>query len=113
MPTELPVESTPIYNPAAPNIAFTDPMTPQDPFANSTPQAPALPQEPQPIQPAQPYQPIQPANPFETTYQPEPVTSNPDIVNLANNSDYSIETIAQQANRINNKPDSEVFVSLH
>ena len=36
-----------------------------------------------------------------------------DIIDLANNSDFSIETIAQQAKRINEKQDNEVYVSLH
>ena len=113
-PTELPTDAAPIFSSDAPNIAITDPGAYQDPFADAAqPQAPALPQAPQYAQPIS--QPIQPANPFETPYTQAqmPITSNPDIVNLANNPDYSIETIAQQANRINNKPDSEVFVSLH
>jgi hypothetical protein len=46
----------------------------------------------------------------------EPVVS-PDIINLANNSDLSIETIAHEANRIHEKeeqklPDDEVVISL-
>lgn len=110
--TDLPVDTpSTIYSDAAPNIAITDPGLP-----TFDPQPPALPQFEQPAQqPAQPMQPIQPANPFEATYPQAqtPVTQNPDIVNLANNTDYSIETMAQEANRINNKPDSEVFVSLH
>ena len=110
--TDLPVDNNTIYSAAAPNIAITDPGFMQDPFASAQPQAPALPQMEQPAQ-QQPIQPIQPANPFETNYPQTPITSNPDIVNLANNPDYSIETMAQEANRINNKPDSEVFVSLH
>ena len=44
--------------------------------------------------------------------QPQPVPSQ-EIIDLANNSDYSIETIAQQAQRINDKQDNEVYVSLH
>ncbi len=110
--TDLPTEAAPIFSSAAPNIAITDPGLPQDSFANMQPQAPALPQAPQYDQPMQP---IQPANPFETTYPQAqaPITTNPEIVNLANNSDYSIETLAQQANRINNRADSEVIVSLH
>lgn len=37
-----------------------------------------------------------------------------DIIDLANNSDFSIETIAQQAKRINEqKKDNEVYISLH
>lgn len=40
-------------------------------------------------------------------------TPSQDIIDLANNSDFSIETIAQQAKRINEKQDNEVYVSLH
>ena len=35
------------------------------------------------------------------------------IIDLANNSDFSIETIAQQAKRIKEKKDDEVYISLH
>lgn len=39
---------------------------------------------------------------------------SPDIINLANNSDLSIETIQREANRIQKKEeDGEVFISLH
>jgi len=65
---------------------------------------------------AQPATPIAPANPFEANYPNanfDQSTVSQDIVNLANNSDFSVETIAQQANRINNQSDNEVFVTLH
>ena len=35
------------------------------------------------------------------------------MIDLANNSDFSIETIAQQAKRIKEKKDDEVYISLH
>ena len=39
---------------------------------------------------------------------------NSDMINLANNADYSVETIAKEAKRVNErKDDGEVFVSLH
>ena len=39
---------------------------------------------------------------------------NPDIIDLANNNDFSIQTIAKEANRINEKNnDGEVYISLH
>ena len=38
---------------------------------------------------------------------------NESIIELANNPDYTIATIAKEANRINRKDGSEVFVSLH
>lgn len=41
---------------------------------------------------------------------------SPDIINLANNPDLSIETISREANRIKQKeglPSEEVVISLH
>ncbi len=35
------------------------------------------------------------------------------IIELANNPDFSVATIAKEANRINRKDDGEVFISLH
>ena len=62
----------------------------------------------------------------EPAAPPEPVAANPaepqpkagpdtDLNNLANNTDYSIETIAKQAHRIKEKKsnDNEVYISLH
>lgn len=37
----------------------------------------------------------------------------PSIIELANNSDFSVATIAKEANRINGKEKGEVFISLH
>jgi hypothetical protein len=39
-------------------------------------------------------------------------TASADIINLANNTDLSIATIAGQANRISDKQNQEVFISL-
>ena len=39
--------------------------------------------------------------------------SKPSIIELANNSDFSVATIAKEANRINRKDEGEVFISLH
>lgn len=41
------------------------------------------------------------------------VSANPSIMELANNSDYSVATIAKEANRIKEREEGEVFVSLH
>ena len=38
---------------------------------------------------------------------------NNSIIELANNPDFSVATIAKEANRINNKGKGEIFVSLH
>lgn len=42
----------------------------------------------------------------------ETKTPKPSIIELANNSDYSVETIAKEAKRINER-EGEVFISLH
>jgi hypothetical protein len=65
---------------------------------------------------------IQPAS-YQPTPQAQPVpqttsenTPSADIMNLANNSDFSIETIAHEAKRLKEKqglPDDEVVISLH
>ncbi len=39
--------------------------------------------------------------------------TDPNLLNLANNNDFSIETIAKQAKRIKEKKDDEVYISLH
>ncbi len=47
--------------------------------------------------------------------QPEDVKKAPknSIIELANNPDYSVATIAKEAKRINGKDEGEVFISLH
>lgn len=62
----------------------------------------------------------QPPAPQVLTQTAPPTTSekpiSPDIINLASNTDLSIETIQREANRIQKKEDSddgEVFISLH
>jgi len=56
--------------------------------------------------------PITPAEPPDITTSEKPVS--PDIINLANNADLSIETIAREANRIKKQEDmtEEVVISL-
>ncbi len=41
------------------------------------------------------------------------IVAKPSIIELANNPDFSVATIAKEANRINRKEDGEVFISLH
>lgn len=74
--------------------------SPQEPPTQNLPQVPVSPQPPVPDQ--------------KTTSEP---TVSPDIINLANNSDLSIETIAHEANRIHKReeqklPEDEVVISL-
>jgi len=52
----------------------------------------------------------------QSAQSPSPDPVSPDIINLANNPDLSIETIAHEASRIKEKqglPEDEVMVSLH
>jgi hypothetical protein len=100
--------------PPAPNTV--DPSVIFNPYPNSMHQTVISPLGSQPVQPA----------PVAVAPQPAPVAPNPpvttsekavspDIINLANNSDLSIETIAHEANRIHQKeklPEDEVIISL-
>lgn len=43
----------------------------------------------------------------------KPVENSVDMTNLASNPDFSVATIAKEANRINRKDEGEVFISLH
>ncbi len=55
----------------------------------------------------------QPPQPVATpTPAPQPAPATPSQTNLANNQDYSVATIAKEANRIR-KDQGEIYVSLH
>ena len=41
------------------------------------------------------------------------ISVKPSIMELANNTDFSVATIAKEANRINGKDEGEVFIALH
>ena len=43
----------------------------------------------------------------------ESTTTNHSIMELANNPVFSVETIAKEANRIKERDEGEVFISLH
>ena len=49
----------------------------------------------------------------ESSEKPEKSSLKASIIELANNPDFSIATIAKEANRINGKEEGEVFISLH
>lgn len=55
------------------------------------------------------------ASVMETNFAENPSTKLPkaSIIELANNPDFSVATIAKEANRINRKEEGEVFISLH
>ena len=68
---------------------------------------------PNSAQPTQQNQPVQQPQPIPATTSNQPVS--PDIINLANNSDLSIETLAHEAKRIREKEEKssgEVVISL-
>ena len=49
----------------------------------------------------------------KSAQNPSQTKVNSSIIELANNPDFSVATIAKEANRINRKEDGEVFISLH
>jgi hypothetical protein len=122
-PVVAPVPN-PYANMTPPQVAATpaadDPHLTYDPYPNSIHQAVINPlgAAPQPAPESAPQvSPVAPAPALQTPQNTsEPVVS-PDIINLANNSDLSIETIAHEANRIHEKEeqkssDDEVVISL-
>lgn len=131
-PAPQQVSSPPIQDPYAslappPSTAPPQPTDPHltfNPYPNAIHQSvinplgsgdttqPPLPQSAEPTMAAVIPEPI-PA-PIPQTATSENIVS-PDIINLANNSDLSIETIAHEANRIHQKehlPENEVVISL-
>lgn len=97
------------YNPYPSSIH----QTVINPIGSVPPQAQTLPSLPQ--TPAPSSAPPQPTEPPKT--ETSEVVVSPDIINLANNPDLSIETIAHEANRIHEKeehklPEDEVVISL-
>jgi hypothetical protein len=106
-----------------------DPHLVYDPYPNSihqsvinplgNPAAQVQQQQPAPQAASEPATLVIPDLPAEWTNPPASTSENiisPDIINLANNSDLSIETIAHEANRIHQKeeklPEDEVVISL-
>jgi len=108
--------------PAPAPVATPQPVsTPITPFVTpvSAPASaitPAPQPTPQPIsQPVQPTPAPAPVATPQPTPAPQPQQPSAEMQNLANNTDFSIETIAQQAKRIQEKQanDNEVYISLH
>lgn len=60
-------------------------------------------------------EPVEKSNQVKEESNKKPKKSLPkaSIIELANNPDFSIATIAKEANRINGKEEGEVFISLH
>ncbi|MBR3131977.1 PrgI family protein [Candidatus Saccharibacteria bacterium] len=57
--------------------------------------------------------PVEKLSEEEVPKKVETTAPKPSIIELANNTDFSVATIAKEANRINRKDEGEVFISLH
>ena len=102
----------PIDDPAHQMVMPTAVTTPVQPVA--TPQPVARP-APQPTSTQPPIAATAPSAPKTEAKTTSEKLVSPDIINLANNSDLSIETIAREADRISKKEsadDGEVYISL-
>lgn len=121
-PTPPPVQAAPTppvaVTPAVPQAAVpTDPHLVYNPYPTSMHQSVINPLGAAPMQNISS---TPPEEPSKTTSNSPATTSetvvSPGIINLANNSDLSIETIAHEANRIRQKehelPEDEVVISL-
>lgn len=85
-----------------------------DPYADLQTPAQAKPYTTQPVQPPDPYAALHEAT-SQASEKPGDIPPSPDIINLANNSDLSVETIAREANRIHEREKlskDEVVISL-
>lgn len=92
-------------------VAEPDPSVTFNPYPSSMRQSVIQPQSAQP----NPQPPVQPIEPPQLANAPSQPVVSPDIINLANNSDLSIQTIAHEAKRIREKEglsSDEVVISL-
>lgn len=107
----------PQVQPAQPQVTF-------NPYPTDMNQMVIQPLSQQPVAQQATQQPVQPQSPPQAAVQPaqsQTSTSekpiSPDIINLANNSDLSVETLAREAKRIHEKEanleEEEVVISLH
>ena len=111
-----------VYHPAEekPEQVIDDEVISDDSIATAEPEpapeaAPVATAESEPEPEDIPTEPEKPDPVLEEQPEPEPDPQpSQDIIDLANNPDFSIETIAKQAKRINEKSnDKEVYISLH
>ena len=110
---------TPAPAPAATPQPVSTPITPfitpvSAPASAITP-APQPTPAPAPVPTPTPAPAPAPVATPQPTPAPQPQQPSAEMQNLANNTDFSIETIAQQAKRIQEKQanDNEVYISLH
>ena len=88
------------------NVADT--MKGPDFGASSVVVQPGLPPVEKQSQQAEPVE-----KPVEKPEKVEPIVAKPSIIELANNPDFSVATIAKEANRLKERDEQEVFISLH
>ena len=92
------------------NAVLTEPKTMNDgegpDFASSTVVMPGSPVETEPVEKSNKVL----SNSIEKSSKTQ---AKPSIIELANNTEYSVATIAKEANRIKRKEEGEVFISLH
>ena len=80
----------------------------REPINDINNQPPAPPESPTDfIKSEEPAEPEKPAEPKE------PPAPKPELVELANNPDFTVATISKEAERVKNKKDDEVYISLH
>ena len=94
--------------PEAPAVLATPPEVPSSKpdFSSSVVVTPGAPIQTEPVEKSNQVK-------RESTEKVEKTLPKPSIIELANNTDFSIATIAKEANRINRKEEGEVFISLH
>lgn len=108
-------DSSPVISPSSSTPSTQSDSPTQPNIIPTTPPSSPLPIQPNPS-PDTPQ--LSPSSPITLQVPPEPDLPNlppsQDMIALANNPNYSVQTIQQEAERINNKKGiEEVFISLH
>ncbi|MBR3368898.1 PrgI family protein [Candidatus Saccharibacteria bacterium] len=116
--TASPQPQAPTFNPSvissSPNISQTIIQpTPIQESPTIQPQAPETPTPTEPeLTPPQPIIPVASQTTPQQTNPPNPARTAA-MEQLANNNDFTVATIAKEANRIQNNNDNDVYISLH
>ena len=82
-------------------MSFEKPVTPKDPDEELKARVVVMP-TPEPIRKEE-----------KKNEKPHTIKAKPSIIELANNPDLTIATISKEANRIKERDEGEVFISLH